>query len=150
MDLDNLGDFKLVKQNFVAQSTPDTQEEMERERVLGLLISHWVECTFKGFNSPEKIQDQKETQKVKQQMSLLLSTLREKGNKKSQERLRFLGPKVAKDGPQKADPKKGLVEMGPHSEQESKGNFSPNGLEKKLEEEETALLMPEATKSAEA
>lgn len=87
---------------------------------------------------------------MKQQMSLLLSTLREKGNKKSQERLRFLGPKVVKDGPQKADPKKGPVEMGPHSEQESKGNFSPNGLEKKLEEEETALLMPEATKSAEA
>lgn len=37
MDLDNLGDFKLVKQNFVAQSTPDTQEEMER----------------KGFGSPD-------------------------------------------------------------------------------------------------
>lgn len=107
MDLDNLGDFKLVNQNFVAQSTPDTQEEMKRERVLGLLISHWVECTFKGFNSPEKIQDQKDTQKVKQQMSLLLSTLREKGNKKSQERLRFLKAQGCEGWPTEGRPQKG-------------------------------------------
>lgn len=33
VDLHNLGNFKLVNQNFVAQSTPDSQEELKREEV---------------------------------------------------------------------------------------------------------------------
>ena len=51
---------------------------------------------------------------MKQQMSLLEVTLTgERENKSSEQRVRSQGTKRVKGGPQKGDPKKGHVKVGP-------------------------------------